>query len=174
MTAESATDPAPISAADTVSHLANAVSRLHIDMQTSDPSELVRERILDESVEDGGDDDVGATLLDDEADGRDEDDKSNLDTEQQNAETLLTLSTTNGWQPHSRKSKRRYKCTANLAFIEKASSGFTRRTQFLLSRRLRQLVSTLLMCSIYFPSFSGFRTIYLAILTISTVNAEKH
>ncbi|KAJ7635433.1 hypothetical protein B0H17DRAFT_1217277 [Mycena rosella] len=85
--AESATDPAPISAADTVSRLADAVSRLHIDMQTSDPSELVRERILDETVEDGGDDDVGAALLDDEADGRDEDDESNLDTEQQNAET---------------------------------------------------------------------------------------
>ncbi|KAJ7703632.1 hypothetical protein B0H17DRAFT_1127247 [Mycena rosella] len=87
MTAESATDPAPISAADTVSRLADTVSRLHIDMQTSDPSELVRDHSLDETVEDGGDNDVGAALLDDEADGGDEDDESNLDTEHQNAET---------------------------------------------------------------------------------------
>ncbi|KAJ7648836.1 hypothetical protein B0H17DRAFT_1215514 [Mycena rosella] len=96
MTAESATDSAPISAADTVSHLADAVSHLHIDMQTSDPSKLVRERILDETVEDGGDNDVGAALLDDEVDGGDEDDESNLDTEQQNAETAAD-SVNNQW-----------------------------------------------------------------------------
>jgi hypothetical protein len=71
-------DP-PISAAD-------AITRLHVDMQTITPSQLMNERVLDESVEDSGDDDVGAALLDDEVDGGDEDDDGNLDTEQQNAE----------------------------------------------------------------------------------------
>ncbi|KAJ6505608.1 hypothetical protein DFH09DRAFT_1289251 [Mycena vulgaris] len=85
MTAEGPTDLAPdppISAADAITHL-------HLDMQTVAPSQLVNERVLDESVEDGGDDDVGAALLDDEADGGDEDNEGNLDTEQKNAEAAV-------------------------------------------------------------------------------------
>ncbi|KAJ7222208.1 hypothetical protein GGX14DRAFT_558304 [Mycena pura] len=85
ITAENTPDLAP-SAAETISCLADAVSRLHIDLQIVDPSESVNERILDETVEDGGHNDVGAALLDDEADERDEDDETNLDTEQQSAE----------------------------------------------------------------------------------------
>ena len=46
----------------------------------------MNERILDETVEDDGGDDVGAALLDDDADEGDEDDESNLDIEQQSAE----------------------------------------------------------------------------------------
>ncbi|KAJ7066294.1 hypothetical protein C8F01DRAFT_1228372 [Mycena amicta] len=82
MTANDAADLAP----DTPNSAAAAVARLHIDMQTAAPSEPINERVLDESIEDSGDDDVGAALLDDEVDGGDEDDEGNLDTEQQSAE----------------------------------------------------------------------------------------
>ncbi|KAJ7767051.1 hypothetical protein DFH07DRAFT_1012099 [Mycena maculata] len=85
MTAEDTT-VCPDLAPDTPISAAKTVARLHIDTQTANPSEPVNERVLDESVEDGGDDDVGAALLDDEIDRGDEDDEGNLDAEQQSTE----------------------------------------------------------------------------------------
>ncbi|KAJ7726231.1 hypothetical protein B0H16DRAFT_1780652 [Mycena metata] len=83
MTGTGATDLAPdepISAAD-------ALARLQNDMQTANLSQPVSERVLDENIEDGGDVDEGAALLDDEVDEGDEDDELHLDAEQGSAET---------------------------------------------------------------------------------------
>ncbi|KAJ7511032.1 hypothetical protein B0H11DRAFT_2402639 [Mycena galericulata] len=83
MTSTGAADPPPdepISAAETLAHLQD-------DMETANLSQPVSERILDESIEDGGEADEGAALLDDEVDQGDEDDELHLDAEQQSAET---------------------------------------------------------------------------------------
>jgi hypothetical protein len=69
----------PLSTAEIFAHLQD-------DMQTADLSQPVSERILDESIEDGGEADEGAAL-DDEVDQGDEDDELHLDAEQQSAET---------------------------------------------------------------------------------------
>lgn len=70
----------PLSTAEIFAHLQD-------DIQTADLSQPVSERVLDESIEDGGEADEGAALLDDEVDQGDEDDELHLDAEQQSAET---------------------------------------------------------------------------------------
>ncbi|KAJ7182070.1 hypothetical protein C8R46DRAFT_1344713 [Mycena filopes] len=74
------TPDGPVSAAD-------ALARLQIDLQTADLSQPVSERILDEDIDNGGEADEGAALLDNEVDEDDEDDEVSLDAEQQSAET---------------------------------------------------------------------------------------